>query len=388
MNRRQFLTQLGVAGGLSLLSSKLWALPSGSQAAGSRLLVVLLRGGYDGNSLLIPYGSPYYYAARPNIAIPKPDSNNAMSVLDIGQGYGLHPAVGNTIYPMYQQRQAMFIPFSGSQDLSRSHFEAQDLMELGQSSEMQLDYNSGFLNRLVSVLQHGHPQLGGMSFTGNLPLSFKGNMQIPNISLRGEVRDAADDHQSQLLKQLYPAGKLKNYMQEGFQTRHEVSAELAKEMQAASRGATKAIGFDKEARSIATLMRDNPAYAVGFIDVGGWDSHVNQGAATGQLANNLENLAKGLSGYADELGKEAWKQTTVVVMSEFGRTFHENGTLGTDHGHGNTLWVLGGSISGGKLAGELDEVTETNLFQNRDSKILNDYRSILANIMQKFNSNK
>ena len=384
MNRRQFLIRSGMAAtGLSLFSRQVWALPPGSQASSSRLLVVLLRGGYDGASLLVPHGFPFYYASRPNIAIARPNPSDPSAALDIGQGYGLHPAVASSLYALFQARQAVLVPFSGSQDLSRSHFQSQDVMELGQPPRNQLDYASGFLNRLVTVLRKDGRRLGGMSFTDNLTLAFKGTDEIPNISLKGQVRDTTDDRQAQMLASLYRGRKLDDYVEEGMQTRHQVSAELEKEMKNASRGAAQAKGFEKEARAIAALMRDNPAYAIGFTDVGGWDTHVNQGAATGPLATNLENLSQGLAGFADELGPDAWRQTVVVVMSEFGRTFRENGNRGTDHGHGNTLWVLGGGISGGRLAGELTDVSEEMLFQNRDLPLLNDYRSVLASLMHR-----
>ena len=384
MNRRQFLMRSTItATGLSLFSRQLWALPPGSQVSGSRLLVVLLRGGYDGASLLVPHGFPFYYASRPNIAIASPNPANPGAALDIGQGYGLHPAVASSLYALYQARQAVLVPFSGSQDLTRSHFQAQDVMEIGQPPRNPLDYASGFLNRLVGVLRKDGQRLGGMSFTDNLTLAFKGTAEIPNISLKGQVHDTTDDRQAQLLATLYQGRKLDDYVQEGMQTRHQVSAELAAEMKNASRGAALAKGFEKEARAIAALMRDNPAYAIGFTDVGGWDTHVNQGAATGALATNLESLSQGLAGFADELGPDAWRKTVVVVLSEFGRTFRENGDRGTDHGHGNTLWVLGGGISGGRLAGELADVSEKTLFQNRDFPLLNDYRSVLADLMHR-----
>jgi uncharacterized protein (DUF1501 family) len=126
-------------------------------------------------------------------------------------------------------------------------------------------------------------------------------------------------------------------------------------------------------------MRDNSAYSIGFVDVGGWDTHVNQGAAEGALAANLAGLANGLAAFAREMGAR-WKSTVVVVMSEFGRTFRENGNRGSDHGHGNTLWVLGGGIAGGRIAGRQVALTEATLFQNRDLPVLNDYRSVLAHL--------
>jgi uncharacterized protein (DUF1501 family) len=383
MDRRSFLA--GAAGvlGMTLLSGKLWAIPSAGGASNARFLVVMLRGAYDGASLLVPHGYPFYYAARPNIAIPRPNPANPMSASDIGDGYGLHPAVASSLYTLYQQRQAVLVPFSGSQDLSRSHFEAQDVMELGLDPRQRLSYGSGFLNRLVGVLRKNNRRAGAMSFTDNLPLVFKGDVEVPNISLKAEVRDLANQRQAKMLAELYQHKKLGDYVEQGIETRREVSADLEQEMKDASRGAAKASGFERQARSIAALMRDNPSYSIGFVDVGGWDTHVNQGGAAGQLANNLGNLANGLYGFADELGEAGWRDTVVVVMSEFGRTFRENGNRGTDHGHGNVLWVLGGGLSGGKLAGELTDVSEASLFQNRDFPLLNDYRSVLGHLVQR-----
>jgi len=122
-------------------------------------------------------------------------------------------------------------------------------------------------------------------------------------------------------------------------------------------------------------MRDQ--YRLGFVDIGGWDTHVNEGGAQGQLANNLANLGDGLKAFAQELGPE-WKNTVVVVVSEFGRTFRENGNRGTDHGHGSVYWVLGGGIDGGRIAGEQVKVQQSTLLQNRDYPVLNNYRSLLA----------
>ncbi|BBP00812.1 hypothetical protein SFSGTM_15200 [Sulfuriferula nivalis] len=380
MNRRQFINQTLAMTGLGL-SWKTWAIPNSSSSP--RLLVVMLRGAYDGASLLVPHGYPFYYAARPNIALAQPNPANPDAALDIGHGYGLHPAVASSLHTMFQAQQAVLVPFSGSQDLSRSHFQSQDVMELGQNSSHALDYSSGFLYRLVALLRQGGRNLNGMSFTSNITPIFKGVAEIPNINLQGQVNAMADPRQTSMLEALYQGQAMQMYVDEGIQTRQQVSALLDKEMKDASRGAAKASGFEKVARSMAALMRDNPAYAVGFVDVGGWDTHVNQGASNGVLANNLGNLGRGLSSYADELGVDAWRNTTVVVMSEFGRTFRENGNRGTDHGHGNTMWILGGSVSGGKLAGELMDINEATLFQQRDLPVFNDYRSVLGNILSR-----
>jgi len=126
-------------------------------------------------------------------------------------------------------------------------------------------------------------------------------------------------------------------------------------------------------------------YNLGFVDVGGWDTHVNQGGATGYLADRLSELGRGLAGFADEIGPEGWRDTVVVVISEFGRTFHENGDKGTDHGHGSVYWVLGGSINGGRLIGEQVKVEQATLFQNRDFPVLTDYRGVLGGLFKNMN---
>jgi uncharacterized protein (DUF1501 family) len=153
--------------------------------------------------------------------------------------------------------------------------------------------------------------------------------------------------------------------------------DMAGEMEAANRNAISAKGFESEARRIARLMKDK--YRIGFIDVGGWDTHVGEGGAIGNLANRLDELGRGLAAFSQELGP-AWRDTVVVVVSEFGRTFRENGNKGTDHGHGTVYWVLGGSISGGRMLGEQVRVDAGTLFQQRDYPVLNEYREVLGGL--------
>jgi uncharacterized protein (DUF1501 family) len=152
---------------------------------------------------------------------------------------------------------------------------------------------------------------------------------------------------------------------------------MQEEMQAANRGAITTKGFELTAERMARLMRSQ--YRLGFVDVGGWDTHVNEGGARGALATNLTSLSVGLATFAQSLGDE-WNNTVVFVLSEFGRTFRENGNAGTDHGHGSVYWVLGGRINGGRIAGAQVRVAKDTLFQNRDYPVLNDYRSVLAGV--------
>ncbi|QXI27630.1 DUF1501 domain-containing protein [Pseudomonas vanderleydeniana] len=373
MNRRDFL--LGCAAtavtlpGLSF-STRLFAAP----VSAPRFLMVFLRGGYDCNNLLVPYGSDFYYESRPSLAIARPDTHNADSAIALDAHWGLNPALRDSLYPLWQRKQIAFIPFAGTDDLSRSHFETQDNIEAGQPGAQRGHYGSGFLARLAGAVSGSSP----IAFTDALPLSFQGGRDIPNLSLRGVSKPVFDERQSNILASMYKGTSLAAPVSDGLALRQQVSRELQDEMQKAGRGAPTAGNFAGETRRIATLLCDQ--YRLGFVDVGGWDTHVNQGGAHGQLSNNLANLGQGLAAFAEAMGDQ-WKNTTVVVASEFGRTFRENGNRGTDHGHGTVYWVLGGSVHGGRIAGEQVAVNAASLLQNRDYPVLNNYRDLLGGLL-------
>lgn len=373
MKRRQFLhalTAATLAAPTLSFSSRLFAAP----ATAPRMLVVFLRGGYDCNHLLVPCGSDFYYASRPNLAIARPDPNNPASAIALDGSWGMNPALRDSLYPFWQKKQLAFVPFAGTDDLSRSHFETQDNIEAGQITGQRSDYRSGFLARLSGQLTNAPP----IAFTDALPLSFQGGSHdIPNVSLRGNAKANFDDRQSAILAGMYKGTPLASAASDGLELRQQVSAELQDEMTKANRGAANPRAFAEETRRMATLMQSQ--FRLGFVDVGGWDTHVNQGGASGALTNNLVNLSEGLASYADALGDE-WNNTVVIVVSEFGRTFRENGNKGTDHGHGTVYWVLGGGVRGGLIHGEQVAVNAQNLLQNRDYPVLNNYRSVLGGL--------
>ncbi len=367
MKRRALLQSLGTVPLLSM-AGNLWATP----ASKTRLLLVFLRGGYDAANLLIPTSSTFYGEARPNIAVPRP-SADVNSAIALNGDWGLHPVLRESIYPLFVQGQVAFIPFAGTQDTSRSHFETQDSIELGQALEHSRNYRSGFLNRLAVTLN----STGAMSFTDQLPLIFQGDITVPNTALRGIAKPSLDIRQSKIIASMYQGTALAPQVKEGFMAQDDVMRELASEMDGASRNAISAKGFELEARRIARLMKEK--YTLGFVDVGGWDTHVGEGGATGYLAGRLDELGRGLAAFAQEMGGE-WRDTVTVVISEFGRTFRENGNRGTDHGHGTVYWVLGGGIHGGKILGEQARVEPAALFQNRDFPVLNEYRAVFAGL--------
>jgi uncharacterized protein (DUF1501 family) len=368
MQRRHLLQSLAGTG-LALGGGHLWA----AGPAQPCFLVVFLRGGYDAANLLVPVGSSFYYEARPTIAVARP-GQDASAALPVNADWGLHPALRDSVYPLFQKGQAAFVPFAGTHDTTRSHFETQDGIELGQALDGGRNYRSGFLNRLAVTLKGA----GAMAFTDRLPLVMQGDIQIPNTALRAVAKPAVDARQSSIISAMYQGTELAGSVNQGFTVRDEVVREMAAEMDAASRNAISAKGFELEARRIARLMKGR--YSLGFVDVGGWDTHVAQGGASGQLANRFEELGRGLAAYAQEMGGR-WRETTVVVVSEFGRTFRQNGNNGTDHGHGSVYWLLGGGLRGGQVAGEQLPVTAANLFQNRDYQVLNEYRSLLGGLL-------
>jgi uncharacterized protein (DUF1501 family) len=358
------------------ISGRVFAAPPGSP----RFLLVFLRGGYDCANIVIPYSSSYYYETRPNIAVAKPTNpvtagavNTPAAALALDSNWALAPALQASIAPLYAQRQALFIPFAGTEDLSRSHFETQDSIELGQPLPGSHDLRSGFLSRLAAVVNGAAP----IAFTDSLPVCFRGDSDIPNISLKGVGKPVFDSRQAAILADMYAGHHLQPEIQDGLELRQEVGRVMEQEMKEASRDAITPKGFELEARRVGRLMRDQ--YRIGFIDVGGWDTHVNEGAAQGALANNVDSLGKGLAALSQELGGE-WRNTVVAVVSEFGRTFRENGNKGTDHGHGSVYWILGGSINGGRIAGEQTRVERANLFQDRDYPVLNEYRAVLGGL--------
>lgn len=424
MNRRQVLKSiagLGFGAALPGIASRVYALPAQADA---RFLLVFLRGGYDAANVLVPAGSDFYYASRPTIAIkrpppvdvePDPAAAVALSAAfrDSGArgigGWALHPALRESLLPLWERQQLAFVPFAGTDDMSRSHFETQDSIEAGlplpsQGGAEPSLRGTGFLNRLaMSMGGHAAP----VAFTDGLPMVLAGSQNVPNVSLKGTGRAPFDARQSKVLAQMYEGTRFASLIDEGFELRQAVADEAQamqrrqavmstqasqasggaemtsarmQEMQAANRRSLSARGFEVEARRMAGLMRDK--FNLGFIDVGGWDTHVNQGGAQGQLANLLDNVGRGIAGFGEEMGP-AWRKTTVVVISEFGRTFRENGTRGTDHGHGTAYWVAGGSVRGGRVAGEQVAVEAGKLNQDRDWPVLNEYRALLGGVFRR-----
>jgi len=369
MGRRTFL---GAAAAAPFFTAgTLYAAP----VSGPRLLVVFLRGAYDAANITVPVSSDFYYAARPNLAVAR------TATLPLDSDWGLHPALKDSIYPLWQSKEIAFIPFTGTGDTSRSHFETQDTIELGQPLPNEKgggsrNYQSGFMSRTAQVLSGTKP----ISFTTQLPLTFRGGSPVPNIALNFAGKPGVGGRNAELIQAMYQGQDLAPAVTEGFAVQNQVYDTISGEMMAANRNAVSTRGFEQAAQRIGLLMQDK--FNLGFVDVGGWDTHVNQGGAEGYLAGRIGELGRGLAALKVSLGP-AWKDTLVVVVSEFGRTFRENGNRGTDHGHGSSYWVLGGAVRGGRIAGPQVAMTQANLFQDRDWPVLTDYRSLIGGLLRK-----
>jgi len=365
MKRRDFIKSALCSAPL-FTAGRLYAAP----ASGPRLLVVFLRGAYDAANILVPISSDFYYGARPTIAIKKDRA------LGLDGDWGLHPSLKDTILPLWQQKEIAFIPFAGTDDVSRSHFETQDAIELGQPVGGSRNYQSGFMSRTAEILSGAKP----ISFTTQLPLTFRGGAAVPNIALNFTGKPAVGERNAALIQAMYQGQDLAPAVAQGFQVQSEVYNTFSNEMMAANRNAVSAKGFELSAQRIGVLMQDK--FNLGFVDIGGWDTHVNQGGADGYLSNRVGELGRGLAALRTALGPQ-WNNTLVIVVSEFGRTFRENGNRGTDHGHGSVYWVLGGSVRGGRIAGPQVAVTQATLFQDRDWPVLTDYRALIGGLLGK-----
>lgn len=350
-------------------SAQLFAAPAGTP----RLLVVFLRGAYDSCSVIAPISSSLYAETRPTLAFGKPGSGTG-AALGLSAEWGLNPVLGTSLMPFWQRGELAFVPFAGTPDMSRSHFETQDTIELGLPLTASRAGASGFMNRLAAELNGVSP----VAFGAQLPLIFRGKVPVSNLS-PSSAGGTGDGRRDAMIARMYAADKtLGVALNNDIKVKQEVSASLANEMITSGRKAISSNDFEGNARRIGRIMRG--ATNLAFVDVGGWDTHVGQRSG---LDFRLNELSKGLAGFADEIGPAEWRNTTVVVISEFGRTLRENGAHGTDHGHGTAFWFLGGGVKGKRIAGEQVKVTEATLNQGRDLPVLNEVRSVLGGLFKR-----
>jgi len=382
MNRRKFLHRVGIAStsAIVFLGTHGWAARStslNSDGNSKRLVVIFLRGAVDGLNIVVPYAETAYYDARPKIAIPRPNQNGG--VLDLDGHFGLNPALAPLI-PLWRQGSLAFVDACGSPDPTRSHFDAQDYMESGTPGVKSTA--DGWMNRLLATLPE-HTPVQAVNLGDTTPRILSGSIAVASLPLGRNSAMPLDLPQvSTAFDRLYSGNDaLSQAYQEGQQARKTLLTDLDAEMKAANNGAPLPGGFARDAQRLAQLMVRDSSIKLAFLALGGWDTHVNQGGSQGQLAGRLKPLGEGLATLVQGLGS-VYQDTAIVVMSEFGRTVHENGDGGTDHGHGNVMWTLGGQIKGGKVYGEWPGVSIGKLYQGRDLAISTDFRDVIVSLLE------
>ena len=392
MKRRDFTGALALAAGSLMLPvgrSAMAAISPGEQKR--RLIVVFMRGAVDGLSVVVPYSDAGYYGARSTIAINRPNQDGG--ALDLDGRFGLNPALAS-LMPLWQSQQLAFVVASGSPDITRSHFDAQDYMESGTPGRKgTLD---GWMNRLAGAtpLPPGDTPtpMRAVSVGPTLPRIYAGPVSVSNLaSGNGAAKPTLLDRPAigSAFAQMYQGDDHLSHAYQDAQASHkEMMASLNTQEPAdhedptANAGAPLPNGFSGDAARLATLMRKDARVEFGFMAVGGWDTHANQGNAKGQLATRLNQLGDGLMALCQGLGPTL-SETTIVVVSEFGRTVRQNGNGGTDHGHGNVMWVMGGPVAGGKVYGQWPGLDQGRLYEGRDVPVTTDFRTVLIEVAER-----
>jgi len=349
-----------------------------------RLVVIFQRGAADGLNIVIPHAERQYYAMRPSINIPK------KAVLDLDGFFGLHPSLA-AFQPLWQQRHLAVVHAAGSPDPTRSHFDAQDFMETGTPGLKAPE--DGWLNRSLRSLGEAHSPFRAIALGATLPRILKGSQ--PAVAMANINQFAVDGRNpktsvaANAFEAMYDQSSDSVLHATGEETFEAVkmlkSADLAKYRPA--NGANYPKGrFGDSLRQLAQLIKANLGVQVAFADIGGWDHHVNEGAVDGQLGNVLRDFSQSLAALWTDLG-DLGEDTVIVTMSEFGRTARENGNRGTDHGHANVMFVLGGPVRGGKVYGQWPGLDQSQLYEGRDLALTTDFRQVIKEALAKHMGN-
>lgn len=394
MNRRLFLKNGGIAvaslGVASNAPTFLLRAAAQTPNKGRRKIFVAIfqRGAMDGLNAVVPYGEAAYYSLRPNIAVPRPgDSQSGQpAALDLNGHFGLNPALA-PFKPLWDSGQLAIVHAVGSPDNTRSHFDAQDYMEIGTPGVKSTP--DGWLNRYLQAKTD--PQatpFRAVAMTSNLPRTMQGkaaSLAISNLNDFG-IRGAGGQTQA---------------VQGGFESMYAQAANDA--LRGTGREAFDAVKMLKRAnpsqyatptgvvyprtqygdrlKQLAQLIKSDVGVEIAFTDIGGWDTHINQGAGQGQLAGRLTEFGQGVAAFYTDL-KDYADDLVVLTMTEFGRTVKENGNRGTDHGHASAMFVLGGPIKGGQIYGNWPGLQPSQLHEGRDLAVTTDFRDVFAEIAQ------
>lgn len=391
VSRRQFIG--GVTAGAAALS--LQSLQPIIHAAPGRpgqvktLVVIYLRGGQDALNTVIPYADPIYKQLRPGIGIPASDTEEMKGVIKLDEQFGLHPAAA-ALKPLYDKKLFAPVVCVGSPHPTRSHFDAQDFMEYAAPGVRTM--KDGWLNRyLANSKALGEDSgLRALAMQKLLPRSLRGDYPVLAVPTRNrrEVEGALD-----MFDELYgSSAEMGQGMDPGMKRREETAGSvqvgrdtietlrrlytIMDNTDGTSRVNYGRGGLARGLQNIARVIKSQSGLEVACVDLGGWDTHTNQGGSTGGFATRLQGVCEALAGFTEDLGPQM-KNVTCLVMTEFGRTARENGNSGTDHGHGSCLFAVGGQVNGGKVYGTWPGLDENMLYQGRDLQATTDFRVIM-----------
>ena len=391
LSRREFLARTTAAA--VVMSAPAWlpqvAYAQTEDTTRDIIVSIFLRGGADGLTLVPPYAENAYYALRPTIAIPRPDSASPNKALDLNGFFGLAPAMGSLL-PAYQAGQLLIVHAAGSTDPTRSHFDAQAFMEVGVPGAR--DIETGWLGRHLASKPPMKPTaaLRALAFNYGLPLMLAGGpdtLPIPDPSNFGLSGSSSTRTQRLTWLGTSFAGQpdpIKSSAANTQRTITELSAINISGYQPAGGAVYPTSSFGTALRSTAALIRADVGVEAVQIDVSGWDTHSAQGPLTGGMATTMRTLADAIAAFhVDISGASRLGRLTLVVMSEFGRKGQENGSQGTDHGHGNVMFVMGGSVAGGQVMTQWPGLSAAQLYQGQDLQVTIDYRDILSEIVSR-----
>lgn len=383
--RRFFLRNgaLALAGTTAIPSFLMRSVLAQTAAAPNRRLVVIFqRGAADGLNIVVPYREKNYYSMRPSIAIPQ------NQVLDLDGFFGLHPSLAS-FKPLYDQGHLAVVHAVGSPDTTRSHFDAQDYMESGTPGIKSTQ--DGWLNRALQAedlrCTCEHTPFRAVALGADVPRTLAG--KVPAIALNNlntfavGGRGPAPSPAASAFEAMYADSGDRIFHAAGDETFEAVK------MLRDSNPAQYTPGpnanypnseFGNNMKQIAQLLKANLGVEAAFTDVSGWDTHQNQGSVNGQLSNRLRDFSDSIGAFWRDLGDSA-ENVTIVTMSEFGRTARENGTGGTDHGHANAMFILGGDVKGGKIYGRWPGLANEQLNEGRDLALTTDFREVLGEVV-------
>jgi len=361
----------------SFLTRSVMAEMTNAVANKKKLVVLFQRGAADGLNIVVPYQEKNYYTMRPSIAIQK------NQVLDLDGFFGLHPAMAS-FKPLYDQGHLAIIHAAGSPDMSRSHFDAQDYMESGTPGVKVTE--DGWLNRaLQGEMLTGKPSaFRAVALGTQVPRTLQGKVPAIAVNNLADFSVGGRGPQTSPISNAFQAmydessdAVLHGTGQETFEAVKMLKSANPSKYQPANGADYPKAPFGNSLKQVAQLMKANLGVEAAFSDIGGWDTHQNQGNTDGQLANRLREFSEAISAFWMDMGDDA-ENITLVTMSEFGRTARQNGTGGTDHGHANVMFVLGGQVKGGKVYGKWPGLANEQLNEGRDLAVTTDFRRVLG----------